>query len=875
MPGGDKGAQPALAYQYYQGGPVSCTIIFLTTLVNEMCMTQLVKAKSLAAYSSCAVGHSQGLASAACLSFVRFAIKAVWAVFRQGLYEQQASGLRHMSLDNNAQLKQSSMFALRGRPNAYLQYSCLRSAANIINSESSVVCSGRPAFQLASKLKDTKGWPGVEGRPLPVPFASHSLEMTPTMFRILEDMRCRGFPGRGVEAKLRIYPFPTGLNPRRRKPLDLWRVVLAKQLTTFMDYPSIVEEAAAGSNVTHVIDFGPTDNSISSRLLAGSGNSFPIVAAVAYPGKTRPLPTNAVLESAASSLLPRILAVAVDVLGIPSIAPDASLKQAGATSQHLGALRSRLLEAIPECHGNLPAAKFFSAPTMRAIAFLTQEGRASSPDSRTARQPLPPIVHTSIYSNKGTLYPLSFGQEQMLRLQTVNPTCVAYNVSASVWIAGGVDPERVKACVQAIVSRHEVFSGLAVHSPQGLRLLAASPAVNVVRVSDEAAALSRMGEVGRVPFLLSEEASLRAEVLVAPSGLVLLALWVHHMNFDILSQGVFHGELLALLSSRGPSLERAAARLPELPVQYVDFSLWSRRCVAEGHVRAEALLGELAAHVPRGLDLPLDRPRPRHWTFQGDRVAALLPRGPRPPGGDATPFVAYLAAFFIQLWKCSGQEAVIVGVPYHGRDLSCLQPLCGYFINMLPVLGEATSQTTVAGALAQTRERWQHAMDHAAVPFLHLVDSLNKQHLQPDPSRNPVFQAMLNYRAETLKPLGDERFRVQQVHQLEGHMDLDLQIDSAGGSGVIVTLNYCTSLFEARTAERFAAQYLAALRALSLEAWSRVQAWRLPGAPRLLEDVQEAKPISLEYSAQKLTPLLAEMHEPVLVGGPSGLQVLP
>mmetsp|Transcript_27547 Transcript_27547/g.86874 ORF Transcript_27547/g.86874 Transcript_27547/m.86874 type:complete len:536 (+) Transcript_27547:1-1608(+) len=534
--------------------------------------------------------------------------------------------------------------------------------------------------------------------------------------------------------------------------------------------------------------------------------------------------------------------------------------------------------------GRLPAGRFFGARTVAAIAALIEDGAgalggpgAEAPGEAQRRAPgTPPIVHVSVSQNKSTTYPLSFGQEQMLRVQTVAPDCTAYNASASVWIAGGVSPERVRACLQAVLARHEVFTGLAQHSPPGFRVLATVPAVTVVRVPDEAAALARLGEVGRAPFRLTEEPSVRAEVLVAPSGLVLVLLWLHHMNFDILSQGILHGELLALLSSRESTLGRAAARLPALPVQYVDFSLWSRRCVAEGLHGAEPVLAELAPHASRPLDLPLDRPRPRRWTFQGDRVVTHLARGPelRHHGGGLTPFIAHLAAFLIQLWKSSGQESVVVGVPYHGRDMACLQPLCGYFINMLPVVGRATTLTTVSGALSQAREQWQRALDHASVPFLHVVDSLNKQHVQPDPSRNPIFQAMLNYRAETMKPLRDQRFRPQQVHQLEGHMDLDVQVDP-GEPGVVVTHNYCTSLFEPRTAERFAAQYMAALRAISLEGWKDVQTWRLPSAPRLLEDVQDAKPISLEHSARKLTPLLAEMHHPVVVGGPAGLKVLP
>merc|ERR1719199_695730 len=119
------------------------------------------------------------------------------------------------------------------------------------------------------------------------------------------------------------------------------------------------------------------------------------------------------------------------------------------------------------------------------------------------------------------------------------------------------------------------------------------------------------------------------------------------------------------------------------------------------------------------------------------------------------------------------------------------------------------------------------------------MDQLRQQlRFQDDPQRNPIFQAMLNYRKDATKPLIDNRFMSQPVHQVEAHVDFDVQIDQVGSRGTLVTHNYCTDLFGPRTAELFAAQYMAILRCFTAMEWSPVDVYRLPADISTVRDVQ-------------------------------------
>ena len=55
----------------------------------------------------------------------------------------------------------------------------------------------------------------------------------------------------------------------------------------------------------------------------------------------------------------------------------------------------------------------------------------------------------------------------------------------------------------------------------------------------------------------------------------------------------------------------------------------------------------------------------------------------------ATRFQVMLALWSLLLCRHAGQEEVVVGSPYHGRDAAGTESLIGYFVNMLALRVEA------------------------------------------------------------------------------------------------------------------------------------------------------------------------------------------
>src|SRR5262249_24323245 len=128
---------------------------------------------------------------------------------------------------------------------------------------------------------------------------------------------------------------------------------------------------------------------------------------------------------------------------------------------------------------------------------------------------------------------------------------------------------------------------------------------------------------------------------------------------------------------------------------YADHAAWQRARFsgpgASGHLDfwRERLLG-----VSAGLDLALDRARPSRPSFEGHIVEGALPASSVAAARrlaeteGTTLFAVLLPAFQALLMRASGQPEVVVGTPVAARLRAELEPLVGFFANVLALPGE-------------------------------------------------------------------------------------------------------------------------------------------------------------------------------------------
>ena len=130
--------------------------------------------------------------------------------------------------------------------------------------------------------------------------------------------------------------------------------------------------------------------------------------------------------------------------------------------------------------------------------------------------------------------------------------------------------------------------------------------------------------------------------------------------------------------------------LPELLIQYADYSVWQRQWL-QGEVlnRHLSYWKQKLDGSPPVLELPIDRPRPTEQSFRGTkqslmlsaRLSEALKKLSQREG--VTLFMTLLAAFQTLLYRYTGRDDIVVGSPIAGRNRVETEGLIGFFVNTL------------------------------------------------------------------------------------------------------------------------------------------------------------------------------------------------
>ncbi|WP_327043995.1 LLM class flavin-dependent oxidoreductase [Microbispora sp. NBC_01189] len=408
--------------------------------------------------------------------------------------------------------------------------------------------------------------------------------------------------------------------------------------------------------------------------------------------------------------------------------------------------------------------------------------------------------------------PLSFAQQRMWFFELMNPGAAAYHLSAALRLRGPLRAAHLRRAFEVVVRRHEILRTRFTEI-DGLPMQVVVPAGDVPlpridlggldAATREAVMLRLARDEARRPFDLARDTLLRTTLVRLGETEHVLLLTTHHIVADSWSIGVMARELGILYDAYRTG---TPSPLPELEVQYADFTLWQQEWLG-GEVVARQLefWRETLADAPGVLALPYDRPRPETPAHSGEQAVFRLPDGMSErvealsAGHGVTVFVTLLAAFAVLLHRWADEERIVLGVPVGGRNVPELEPLIGFFANITVLNVDLTGGPSFAEVLRRVRDRVVSAYDHQDLPVEKLVEDLG---VRRDPAYNPLFQVMFVYTNDlALSPvLGGLEVSPVEVHPGSVFMDLNMAMED-GPDGLRGTLDYSTELFDETTVE--------------------------------------------------------------------------
>ena len=493
-----------------------------------------------------------------------------------------------------------------------------------------------------------------------------------------------------------------------------------------------------------------------------------------------------------------------DILGVERISAEANLFELGAHSLLITQVVSRIRRAFSV---EPPLRSFFEYPTIAGMARVIEKLKAD-----TEGLSAPPIVRVPRDGN----YPLSFTQESMWFLDQTEQDLTAYNVPGAVHMDGTLNTIALEAGFNEILRRHEILRTTyeisdgrpvqVIHPPGRFDL----PVVDLsgLKPEDRENEALRIGrENAQRPFDLLRGPIMRALLIRLEPAKHLLAVTTHHIAYDMWARELFIYELGALYEQYVKGLPSS---LEEPEIQWVDYSSWLHNWM-QGEVLEKQLSywRKKLADAPPFLDLPIDLPRPPVQSYKGARMSLELPldavHGLRALGRKCgvTPFITVLAAFKTLLYRWTGQEHIVLGVPIANRNRLHEEKMMGFMSNLLVFNTDLGGNPTFIELLERVRETSLGAYAHQDIPFELLVKDL-----QPERSldRPAIFQVSFNYMLKYSAPsvnLSDLTLRLEFLYSGGTPFEITVNMwETEDGNALKGLIEFCTDLFHHSTITR-------------------------------------------------------------------------
>jgi len=462
---------------------------------------------------------------------------------------------------------------------------------------------------------------------------------------------------------------------------------------------------------------------------------------------------------------------------------------------------------INERESDVDTKDMFSPGLVSEISPHRAEIRALNPESSSKR--FTPGSQPEPYTA-----PLSFAQERLWFLDQLNPNSAVYNSPLATHLDGPLHVGALQQSLTEIVRRHETLrTTFPIIEDRPVQLIGAASSVNVplidlsglINGEQEVEVLRQKRDEAQKPFDLMRGPLLRVSLLrVGPQEHVLL-LTMHHIISDAWSQGVLLRELSVFYRTFVTDLPLP---LKELPIQYADYAVWQRQWL-KGEVLESQLRywEEQLGGAPQLLELPTGQLRPAVQSYRGASerlqlsVALLLGLEELSRRENVTLFMTLLTAFKTLLYRYTGQEDIVVGVPVAGRNHAEIEDLIGFFINTLALRTDLSANPTFLELLGRVRKVCLGAYAHQDIPFELLVQALQPERAL---SRSPLFQVMLvleNAPRRRRRKMTDLQLQSMPNERSTSRFDLTLFL-TAGSGGLKAVLEYNGDLFEAATIRR-------------------------------------------------------------------------
>jgi len=513
----------------------------------------------------------------------------------------------------------------------------------------------------------------------------------------------------------------------------------------------------------------------------------------------------------------RVRGVMADILGCAELGMQSNFFEAGGHSLLAAQLCARLGRELDTL---VPLRRLFDAPNPRQLAeALRADLAGATADKSTQALTVP---HRADQSTA----PMTLMQQRLWVIDQMEPDSIIYNAPSAHRLHGPMDVQALERAFREMVRRQASLRTVLVSQGEtavqqvldevDTPLLPPTDLSHLPEPQRMAALMDELEAMTSRPFALDQAPLFRVRLFKLGEDDHVLYFMPHHVIWDGWSFDLFYTEMSALYQVFAEGL---SSPLPPLDVTYGDYAAWhSQRLQGDAlHDQVRYWVDQLSGER-EPLHLPEDKPRPAKASGIGGtgwvHVNAATTDALRQIGGraGATLFMTLLAAYYVLLHRLSGQDDLVVGMPFRNRPSEALEKVMGFFVNMLPLRRRLDPSMPFLRLVHDVRASLVEAFEHPDVPFEHLVRELK---VPRDPARSPIYQALFSFQDVRARQLhwGDLRHEHLLMFQKGAGQDLGIWFleHTQGLSGA---MGYNADVFSGAAARAIGDRFGALLQSL-------------------------------------------------------------
>jgi amino acid adenylation domain-containing protein len=481
----------------------------------------------------------------------------------------------------------------------------------------------------------------------------------------------------------------------------------------------------------------------------------------------------------------------------------------------------------------LPLRSLFAAPTIAALSQVitarqleVQEQSASGMTLNT----LPPLVPQV----RDTHIPLSFAQESIWCLQQSAPESCAYNSFFVLRFTGSLSASVLESSFNEIIRRHEILrTTFTVVEGQPVQIITPSLTIPLKIIdlqnlpkTEQTSEAERLAALEyQHHFDLASCPLIKTTLLRLTQQEHWLTINMHHIITDGCSFGFLLEELRRLYEAFANGLP---SPLPELPVQYADFTLWQRKYFNEKVIEQQLAYWLQKLTNPSLLSDVVSSNEPQVCNSTSASIySVVLPASlvasiealSRSQG--VTIFVIILTALKILLFNYSGKNEILVMTTVGNRSTVETENMLGCFINDVILRSHLSSEQTGLTLLEEIKETLTEAINNKEIPVQTVIDAITSKQplnlwacLTMLPAQN-CHDWMLDVDFVTIK-------RDLSLWNAKIPLELYVSSPSVNNPTIEITVWYSTELFTNETIEDLFSYYQEILEKLVQHPTSQV-----------------------------------------------------